>query len=161
MTDEKRIRVTPETPAPVPAREMEKITESPKEKPAVVIEEKPLLAKELPKGPAPALVVPVVPPITAADELTKEIEAVLEEDLAAVYAGLPAELKPQFRAQGEAVARSIRQMMAEAKVKARKVLKLIVNWLRLIPGVNKFFLEQEAAIKTQKIIILAEEERKE
>ncbi|MDO8504976.1 MAG: hypothetical protein Q7S48_00120, partial [bacterium] len=68
-------------------------------------------------------------------------------------------VKPKFKAQGELVARNIREMVVQAKVKTRKVLKLIVAWLKMIPGVNKFFLELEAAIKTQKIVIFAEEEQ--
>ena len=40
-------------------------------------------------------------------------------------------------------------------MKARKVLKLIKGWLKMIPGVSRFFLEQEAAIKAQKIMEIA------
>jgi len=29
-----------------------------------------------------------------------------------------------------------------------------MNWLKLIPGVNKFFLEQEAKIKTDEVLKL-------
>jgi hypothetical protein len=37
-------------------------------------------------------------------------------------------------------------------------LKLIREWLLIIPGVNKYFLEQEAKIKTDKIQQLYERE---
>ncbi|MDO8505723.1 MAG: hypothetical protein Q7S48_04055 [bacterium] len=159
MIDEKRLRVDTEVPVQSPASEIEKIAESQKEKPVVVIAEKPTVEKDLPLQSAPTSgTMPVAPTPVQIDPITKEIEEILEEDLAKVYANLPDDLKPQFKAQGEFVARSIREMVARAKVKTRKVLKLIIGWLKMIPGVNKFFLEQEAAIKTQKIIILAEEE---
>ena len=161
MIDEKRLRVDTEVPVQSPASEIEKIAESQKEKPVVVIAEKPAVEKELPSRPAPAPApVPQSPASFTVDPITKEIEGILEEDLAKVDANLPDAVKPQFKAQGEFVARSIREMVVRAKVKTRKVLKLIIGWLKMIPGVNKFFLEQEAAIKTQKIIILAEEEEK-
>ena len=46
-------------------------------------------------------------------------------------------------------------MIETGKAVGRKILKLIRSWLKLIPGVNKFFLEQEAKIKTDKIVDLA------
>lgn len=161
MPEAKIKQVGREVPVLLPLSEVEKIPETPKEKSAVAVPEKPTTEKEFPGGRAPAPV-PIFPaPLPApVDPITKEIEAILEEDLAKVYASLPDDVKPKFKAQGEIVARNIRQMLQEAKVKTRKVLKLIVDWLKMIPGVNKFFLEQEAAIKTQKIMILAEEEEK-
>jgi len=50
-------------------------------------------------------------------------------------------------------------MVGSFKIKARKVLHLIRDWLKIIPGINKYFLEQEAKIKTDKIIELAEQEK--
>ena len=57
-----------------------------------------------------------------------------------------------FREEGERVAREIEAIIHTGRAIAVKVLELIKRWLRLIPGVNKFFLEQEAKIKTDKII---------
>ena len=101
----------------------------------------------------------MLPPAVPADPVLKQIETILAEDLEEVYAQLPPELKPKFKVKGEEVASAIRTMMATAKIKARKVLKLIAQWLKIIPGVNKFFLEQEAAIKAQKIMAVAQEEK--
>ncbi len=159
MVDEKRNRVLPEVP--VVAQEAIKAPEAQKEAPALAISEKPKTVKELPSQ-APALppAASLAQPTPPVDEITKEIEEILEEDLQKVYMELPEELRPKFKAQGELVARTIRQMIMQAKVKARKVLKLIVAWLKIIPGVNAFFLEQEAAIKTRKILAVAEEDKK-
>ena len=35
-----------------------------------------------------------------------------------------------------------------------KIIDVIKKWLSIIPGINKFFLEQEAKIKTDKIMEL-------
>lgn len=159
MPEAKNKPIDREVPAPLPPSEIEKVPEAPKEAPVPVVPEKPPSGKEVPAAPVPPAPAPVVPAPSAIDPLTKEIEEILQEDLAKVYTSLPDDVKPKFKAQGELVARSIREMLQEAKVKTRKVLKLIVGWLKMIPGVNKFFLEQEAAIKTQKIMILAENEK--
>jgi len=57
-----------------------------------------------------------------------------------------------FKEEGERTARQIENVIAIGKSMAVKILELLKNWLRLIPGVNKFFLEQEAKIKTDKIL---------
>ena len=48
--------------------------------------------------------------------------------------------------------------MKSTKVKVKKILKLILEWLRILPGINRFFLEQEAKIKTDRIIQLKEDQ---
>ena len=55
---------------------------------------------------------------------------------------------------GEETASKIAQLLEAAKVKTRKIFDLIVKWLRIIPGINRFFLEQEAKIKADKILRL-------
>lgn len=105
---------------------------------------------------------PVVSPAARPpkDPAVRAVESILEEDLADAYAALPPAAKKKFREEGERVTREIVGMVASLKITARKVLGLIRGWLRLIPGVNRFFLEQEAKIKTDKVMRLAEEERK-
>lgn len=100
-------------------------------------------------APAPA---PVRAP---KDPLTQKIESVLEEDLAEVYQSMPPEKQAEFRAKGEEVTGKIRVMVETAKFSLRKALGLIRDWLKIIPGVNKFFLEQEAKIKADKISDIA------
>jgi len=36
------------------------------------------------------------------------------------------------------------------------IMELVLEWLRMIPKVNKYFLEQEAKIKTDRIVKYAE-----
>ena len=52
-------------------------------------------------------------------------------------------------------------MVSAAKVHSKKILKAIVGWLKMIPGVNKFFLEQEAKIKTDKILLAVEDKKRD
>lgn len=140
-------------------REGEKAPEVPKEAPKVVTPEKAPL-REKPGTAPPAAPKPPAAPAVAKDPVLKEVESILEENLDKVYAELPPELRPKFKLKGEEVAAAIHDMVSQAKVKAKKVLKLIVGWLKIIPGVNRFFLEQEAAIKTQKIIAMVEKNKK-
>lgn len=100
---------------------------------------------------------PVVPADTSAhaapqkDEVLASVEHLLSEGLGDVYAAMPKDKQSVFRAKGEEVAVRIRLMIQHGKLKVQDVLKMIRDWLRMIPGVNKFFLEQEAKIKTDKI----------
>lgn len=91
------------------------------------------------------------------DPQFQAIEKILEEDLESVYFSLPDEnIKRQFKQKGEETALAILDLMAKPKFKAKKIIDLIIGWLKIIPGINKFFLEQEAKIKTDKILKLGE-----
>jgi len=92
------------------------------------------------------------------DPLTQQVEAILEEDLKEVYDKMSPEEQRAFQVEGERVAGTIRQMISSAKFTFRKVLKLIHGWLKMIPGVNKFFLLQEAKLKADRMELLAKEE---
>tara|TARA_Y100000031_G_scaffold127861_1_gene145782 strand:+ start:304 stop:822 length:519 start_codon:yes stop_codon:yes gene_type:complete len=94
------------------------------------------------------------------DHLTEEVEDILEEDLDEMYHQLPPDKQLEFKAKGEETVGLITQMVESTKVKSGKIVGWIKGWLKLIPGVNKFFLEQEAKIKTDKILVLADEEKK-
>lgn len=102
-------------------------------------------------------------PVAAAqtkDPMLSQIEQLLSDDLFSVYASLPPKAQSEFKSKGEEVAAKIQNMIASAKAVAKDILSLIISWLKIIPGVNSFFLEQEAKIKTDKIMVLAEEEKK-
>ena len=98
-------------------------------------------------GPATS----VVPPATAPARL-QDIEQVLEEDLDEVFMNLSAKQQARFKAEGEETAREINTALSGVKVQIQKIINLIRQWLMLIPGVSKFFIEQEAKIKSDKII---------
>lgn len=90
----------------------------------------------------------------------KQIEKVLEEHLEVLYAQLPDDKKKEFRVKGEETARSIDVLLHRTKVKLREIISLIVSWLSLIPGVNKFFIEQQAEIKANKLLAVYDRYKK-
>jgi hypothetical protein len=91
------------------------------------------------------------------DPIMKGVEHVLEEGLAEVYKNMDPALQLKFNTEGNRVANLLAEMVRQTKVKSREVLELISKWLKMIPHVNRFFLEQEAKIKTDKIIGLSEQ----
>ena len=92
------------------------------------------------------------------DAFQKEVENVLTENIAEIYKQLPQDRKAVFKQKGEKVAQQITAMIKGGILQIKKILKLIREWLLIIPGVNKYFLEQEAKIKTDKIQQLYERE---
>ncbi len=107
--------------------------------------------------PAPISGAGAVPQRT--DRLSEEIDDILEEDLADLYRAMSADQKRKFRVKGEETVSKIRELLRATKENAKKIFHLFREWLKLIPGVNRFFLEQEAKIKTDKILVVSEEER--
>ncbi len=85
-------------------------------------------------------------------EQEKEIEKVLEADLEEAFLKMSSEKRLEFELKGVETAQEINTLFEQGKATAKKVIDLIKKWLALIPGVNKFFLEQEAKIKADEII---------
>ena len=86
------------------------------------------------------------------DEATVQIERIMEEGLNDAYQELTLIQRQEFKIKGEATAWQIRNLLKQAHVKIKKIFQLLVEWLRLLPGINRYFLEQEAKIKADKII---------
>lgn len=101
----------------------------------------------------------VLPPVRQKDEVTKKIETVMSEGLMETYRQLPQYKQVEFRIKGEETARAIRGLMQRPKLRIKKLLKLLFEWLKILPGVNRFFIEQEAKLKAQRIMELHESER--
>jgi hypothetical protein len=130
------------------------------EKPPMPAVEKAPPSEAAEKPAARPAVPPVaLPPRPPKSETLIRVEKILEEDLEEMYFKMPPEQQEIFKEKGEEAASKIEKMIAAGKAVAKKILKLIRDWLELIPGVNKFFLEQEAKIKTDKIVALAEKEK--
>jgi len=91
----------------------------------------------------------------------KQIEKVLEEDLGEIYNNLTPQEQKTFKMKGEEAARSIFQLIYhQTKIRVKKIVRLIKDWLKAVPGINRFFLEQEAKIKADKIVALADGSKK-
>ena len=98
-------------------------------------------------------------PQVAADPVTEKIEHILEEDLTDLYLKMTPPQQELFKKKGEETASKIRELLHHTKVNAKKIFDLLREWLKLIPGVNRFFLEQEAKIKTDQILFMDDQER--
>ena len=172
---EKTIRKEPQKESPQPLIEKEEVLEIlEKEIPSEVKKEKREIkekkeipqvekTKEIPIGkPSPLSFLKKKPrPILEKSETLMEIEKILTEGLESVYQTMPEAIKEKFKRKGEEAASKIEKLITAVKIKVNKILRLIINWLKVIPGVNKFFLEQESKIKTDKILKLAERKRKQ
>ncbi len=125
--------------------------------------ETPAPGTEQPSAPVPSPATTSAAPAPAQpakDPTLRQVEDVLEEGLAEVYKKMDPAHQARFSKEGDRVAGRVTEMIRQARVRAREVLSLISNWLKIIPGVNRFFLDQEAKIKTDRIIALAGEEKK-
>lgn len=96
------------------------------------------------------------PVVVPKDEITIEVEKLLEEGLGEFYATLTPAAKVIFKQKGEIAAVEISTMVRSLNLQVKRALKLIRDWLLTIPGVNRFFLEQEAKIKVDLIQELIE-----
>ena len=134
------------------SRELENTKEQAIELPAEVKE---ILSE--PNGPlgTPLMDIPE-PGAPTAQPLTvqKEIETILESGLQKLYLELEPGQRQAFKAKGEIVAIKVAELMRQAKVKVQEIVRLILEWLKMLPGVSRYFLEQEAKIKAEKIIRL-------
>ena len=93
-----------------------------------------------------------LPPAVKKDPQLLRIEHVLEQDLYDVFAKMNPAEQSKFKEKGEETAQKIAKLLANSKVRLKQVIRLIADWLKVIPGVNKFFVQQEAKIKAEKII---------
>jgi hypothetical protein len=144
-------KLTPSAEAPkmeVPASK-EKETAFPAETAPV-----PELAHEL--APPPATPIASAPAAVPApvDPLTEAVEKILAEDLVDFYRAMKPAEREKFKLKGEETTAKIRRLLDGTTIKVKEILKLIISWIKMIPGINKFFLEQESKIKTDKIIEL-------
>jgi len=88
------------------------------------------------------------------DQVTLQIEQVMQDGLVDAYKELTPVQQQEFKIKGEKTAREIRELLKRSRVKIKTIFKLLVEWLKLLPGVNRFFIEQEAKIKADKILSL-------
>lgn len=88
------------------------------------------------------------------DEITLKVEKIMESGLQDAYREMSPTQQQEFKLKGEKTAMEIREILRTGKIKIKKIINLLMSWLRLLPGINKFFLEQEAKIKADKIISL-------
>jgi len=84
----------------------------------------------------------------------KEIDAYLSDGLGETFLAMTPIKQKEFKEEGEKTAKKINILLDSTKINLGKIVDLIRRWLKLITGVNRFFLDQEAKIKADKIIDL-------
>ncbi len=84
----------------------------------------------------------------------RAIDDILSAGLHEIFLNMNPAKQKEFKQAGEETVVKIAGLLEKTKVKVDKIIDLIRKWLKLIPGVNKFFLEQEAKIKADRIIKL-------
>ncbi|MBP9762969.1 hypothetical protein KBD34_05145 [Patescibacteria group bacterium] len=96
---------------------------------------------------APAIAIPP-------DKVAEDVDTILKDGLEEAVAAMPEDAKQRFWQKGKEIGALVADMVRHYKVEVKRVLHLLKEWLISIPGVNRFFLEQEAKIKTDRILDL-------
>jgi len=84
----------------------------------------------------------------------------MEEGMADAFKELNTIERQEFKIRGEQTALQIRELLKATHVKIKKIFRLLFEWLKMLPGINRFYLEQEAKIKADKIISLQDQYKK-
>ena len=82
----------------------------------------------------------------------EEIDKILSDGLSEIFLKMTPDKQKEFQAKGEETVKKIAVLLQESRVKVNKIVDLIKKWLKLIHGVNRFFLDQAAKLKVDKII---------
>lgn len=80
------------------------------------------------------------------------IEGILASGLDGFFGHLSPDQQQRFKTDGESTAVKIREALHKQGTKIKDIVRLIINWLKGLPGINTFFLEQEAKIKADAIV---------
>lgn len=149
--------------APVPEAVERPVEVTRERAPEITREKRPEVTTETEAGRrqyAPPPTVPAAPRGVKSPELVK-IENILSEHLDTLFLQMTPQQQMTFKEQGEVAASKIEKLLQETKLRVRDILNTIKEWLRLVPGVNKFFLETEAKIKTDRLLNLHEQKHKQ
>ncbi|MBD3247688.1 hypothetical protein GF382_00160 [Candidatus Falkowbacteria bacterium] len=122
-----------------PESDQEKISEAKKE-----------VSEEVDRSAGQAQAVGQVPAVSK-EARAKKLESIMADGLEDIYMNLDPAKQAEFKQAGEETARKINDLLDKAKVNIKKVLDLLKKWLSILPGVNKFFIEQEAKLRADKI----------
>ncbi|RJQ34991.1 hypothetical protein C4566_01395 [Candidatus Parcubacteria bacterium] len=84
--------------------------------------------------------------------ILEKVENILANGMEQAFLTMDIATQAKFKAKGEETAKKIATLMLKTKLKAKQVVNLILEWLRIIPKINKFYIEQEAKIKADHIM---------
>lgn len=160
-------QATPEPP-PVPEPKPAALPELPPV-PEVSAEAQPTETEQPKPSKAKAQDQPTTPPPAAAPgqaqpektETRKQIESILQEGLAPMFLQMNPQERVAFAQAANETASKLEVLVTQFKASAKEVLRLIKAWLKKIPQVNKYFLEQSSKIKTDEILLVQAQKKKE
>ncbi len=138
---------------PIVSPEVEQIASQEKERiaPAVSVETSESVAVAAAADQTSTAPISPVAPLTPRQEA---IDDILEDGLTDIYLSLSSEKQQELQEAGAQTVKQIDLLLDHVKSQWRKIMSLIRHFLSIIPGINKFFLEQEVKIKTDRIIAL-------
>ncbi len=96
---------------------------------------------------------------SAEEERIAKIDHILIDDLEETINKLPENEQKKFREKEKEAALTINKLLQETKIQIKKIIETIRELLLMIPGVNKFFLEQESKLKADQILFLRDEKK--
>lgn len=96
-------------------------------------------------------------PATLSGVTEQRLRRILSEDMAELITPLTLESRREFQAEGLKTVSKLEELLRRTHIQLRQVWKLLWDWLKRLPGVNRFFLEQEVKKKTEEIMELKEE----
>lgn len=88
------------------------------------------------------------------DPQVQKIEDILADGLGDYYTKLDPKDKEIFKQSGEQAAKEVNTLLQKAIIKIEEIVDIIKRWLGTVPGLNKFFIEQSAKIKADKVYII-------
>lgn len=138
---------------PLISPKVEQVASEEKERVAPVASTETLesVAVAAPTNQATTAPISPVAPLTPRQEA---IDDILEDGLTDIYLSLSPEKQQELQKVGAQTVRQIDVLLDHVKSQWRKIMSLVRHFLSIIPGLNKFFLEQEVKIKTDRIIAL-------
>lgn len=95
--------------------------------------------------------------LTTKDEELIMIENILSKDTEKYYNQLAIFKQKEFQKKGEEIALKIKKILRQTKVRANEIFELVKNWLKILPKISTYFLDQEAKIKTDEILQMKRE----
>lgn len=154
--------VAPPPPTPgmpeAPTKEV-KVVEPEETSAQLPVPKKQVQTTQAPAQPVAATA--TVPVTEQKSEVRKEIESILQQGLTDMYLHMPPAERTEFSKAANETAGKLETLVAQFTATAKEVLKLIRAWLIKIPKINTYFLEQASKIKTDEILEMQKQKKKQ
>lgn len=102
-------------------------------------------------APTPVRAAPVEIP---KDPIQKKIDDIFERNVADAFGELQPLQQEAFRVAAETAAASVHALLSAPKLEPTKIRAVVAGILQLLPETNPWWVEQEAALKTEALVAL-------